>query len=258
MPQPEIHIGTAGWSIPARYAAAFDAGGSLIERYGTRLGCAEINTSFYRPHKRETYERWAAAVPENFRFSVKVPKTITHEARLVDAKDGVVTFLAGVEGLGEKLGVLLVQLPPNLAFDARQAGAFFRMLRKLTPVAVAIEPRHASWFAPAVEDVLQDHCIARVAADPPRAEGGDHPAGWTGLEYYRMHGSPEVYRSDYDRQRLALLAERLADRSAESWCIFDNTVSGHALGNALALTEMLGVSRVEPRRRRHVAGDADR
>lgn len=258
MARPQIFIGTAGWSIPSRHASRFDAGGSHLERYAARLRCAEINSSFYRTHKRETYARWAASVPADFRFSVKLPKTITHEARLSGAAAELRTFLDGVAGLGKKLGVLLVQLPPNLAFDAGQVEAFFRLLRGLTPAAVAIEPRHASWFTAQAEDMMRDLRAARVAADPPRAEGGDRPAGWTGLKYYRLHGSPAVYRSDYDDGRLSALAEGLAERSGEAWCIFDNTVAGHALGNALALAGMLGASGVEPAGRRSVAGDANR
>jgi uncharacterized protein YecE (DUF72 family) len=75
--QPPLRIGTAGWSVPSRYSGTIPAGGSHLERYARRLNAAEINSSFHRPHQRKTYERWACCTPANFRFSVKVPKTMT-------------------------------------------------------------------------------------------------------------------------------------------------------------------------------------
>lgn len=78
----DLVIGTAGWSIPARHAQAVPAEGSQLQRYATALGGVEINSSFYRPHRPETYARWAASTPASFRFAVKCPRAITHEARL--------------------------------------------------------------------------------------------------------------------------------------------------------------------------------
>jgi hypothetical protein len=83
-----IRIGTAGWSVHARYGDRVPPGGSHLERYARVLDAVEINSSFYRPHKRGTYERWAAAVPQGFRFAVKLPKAVTHQARLVGAGHG--------------------------------------------------------------------------------------------------------------------------------------------------------------------------
>ncbi len=144
-----LRIGTAGWSVPSRYAAEVPPGGSHLERYARRLNAVEINSSFYRPHQHKTYARWAQSTPPGFRFAVKVPKAITHESRLADCGARLDRFVAEVAGLGDKLGVLLVQLPPSLAFRESIADAFFDALRARTGVAVALEPRHASWFAPA-------------------------------------------------------------------------------------------------------------
>src|SRR5256885_13730988 len=79
-----IHVGCAGWSVRADHASHFPAEGSHLQRYAGRFAAVEINTSFYRPHRPATYARWAASVPSDFRFSVKVPKEITHKRRLVD------------------------------------------------------------------------------------------------------------------------------------------------------------------------------
>ncbi len=119
-------------------------GDSHLARYAARFAVTEINSSFYRPHQRTVYEKWAAAVPAHFRFSAKLPKTITHERRLLGCEDLLDAFLAQAAGLGAKLACLLVQLPPSFAFDARIAGDFLALLRSRHAGAVALEPRHAS------------------------------------------------------------------------------------------------------------------
>jgi uncharacterized protein YecE (DUF72 family) len=239
MTPPPLHIGTAGWSVPSRYAAEMPQGGTHLERYARRLNAAEINSSFYRPHQRKTYERWARSVPAGFRFSVKVPKAVTHEQRLSDCGALLDRFVTEVTGLGDKLGVLLVQLPPKLKFEKRVADRFFRNLRQRFDVPVACEPRHASWFTAGIDDWLAERRIARVAADPAPVAGAGEPGGWNGLAYYRWHGSPRIYYSDYDDAALAALRKRLdaqRNQGVPTWCILDNTALGAALGNALALT----------------------
>ena len=103
-------------------------GGSHLERYARHLNAVEINSSFYRPHRRTTYQRWAQSVPDDFRFSVKLPKTITHEAGLTDCGALLDRFVDEVTGLGDKLAVLLVQLPPKSALSKRIANRFLPRL----------------------------------------------------------------------------------------------------------------------------------
>src|SRR5687767_9305816 len=114
-----MRIGTAGWSVPSQYNANVPAGPSHLERYAQRLNAVEINSSFYRPHQRRTYERWARSTPKGFRFSVKVPKAMTHEQGLADCGALLDRFAAEVCGLGDRLAVLLVQLPPKQALEKR-------------------------------------------------------------------------------------------------------------------------------------------
>lgn len=243
-----LRIGTAGWNVPARYSDDFADEGSHLQRYAQRLSGVEINSSFHRPHRRSVYERWATATPADFRFSVKVPKTMTHERGLVDCAGLIDRFAGEVGGLGDKLGALLIQLPPRLALQRRSAGAFFRRLQDALDASLALEPRHPDWFTPAADAWLAECRIARVAADPiprrvPDEAGAGRPGGWDGLAYYRWHGSPRIYYSDYPIGRLKLLRQhavkqRRAGRAV--WCIFDNTAGGNALGNALWLTEAAG------------------
>jgi uncharacterized protein YecE (DUF72 family) len=230
-----VFIGTAGWSIPASHAQAFAGSGTHLARYGMWLKAVEINSSFYRPHQKKTYERWAASVPDDFRFAVKLPRTITQNQRLKDCDDLLTRFVDGSAGLGAKLGVMLVQLPPSLAYDAGVAAAFFQDLRHRTKALIACEPRHATWFTAEVDAALEKLHVARVAADPPRAAGDGDPGGWRGLRYWRLHGSPKIYYSDYDAAALKRLAGKL---KPGDWCIFDNTAAFAALGNALSLKKL--------------------
>lgn len=158
-----IRIGCAGWSIPSRHAGLFGEGGSHLARYATRFDVVEINSSFYRPHRPQTHARWAATVPAHFRFSVKLPRTITHELRLQKTGEPLRRFTSEVAGLGNKLGGLLVQLPPSLGYDGRIASTFFAMLRRRFSVPIACEPRHPSWFEPGVAGLWRRHAIARAA-----------------------------------------------------------------------------------------------
>ncbi|KAA2244029.1 DUF72 domain-containing protein [Salinarimonas soli] len=231
-----IRIGTAAWSIPKPHADAFPPDGSHLERYAAVFDAVEINTSFYRPHQRSTYERWAASVPETFRFAVKMPKAITHECRLTDCDALLDRFLFEVAGLGERLGPVLVQLPPKLAFHEGVSDGFLHALRARFPGDVVCEPRHASWFTPAVDALFDELRIARVAADPAPVAGAGDPAGWPGLVYYRLHGSPRIYYSPYDDETLSRIAARLRDDRALGravWCIFDNTAAFAATHDAL-------------------------
>src|SRR4051812_44363505 len=124
-----VRLGTAGWGIPARFADGFPGDGPHLQRYAARFDAAEINSSFHRPHRPATYARWAGSVPDGFRFAVKLPKEITHTKKLVDAEAPLDRFAAEASGLGDRLGPVLVQLPPKLTFAAESADAFFRELR---------------------------------------------------------------------------------------------------------------------------------
>ena len=234
-----VRLGTAGWTVPRAVAERFPAEGTGLERYAAVFNAAEINSTFYKPHRASTLERWAASVPDDFRFAAKVPKTITHEARLVDTAELFARFVEETAALGSKLGPLLVQLPPSLAFDRAVAASFFAHARSAHPGALACEPRHPTWFEPEADDLLRDHQVARVAADPARVPAAAEPGGWDGLRYWRLHGWPRMYYSSYEPEHLAALTARLVEGPVDAWCIFDNTVSGAAAANALQVRELL-------------------
>ncbi|WP_448205810.1 DUF72 domain-containing protein [Azospirillum sp. sgz302134] len=241
MGMPDIRIGCAGWSIPKLSAPAFPAEGTHLERYARVFPAVEVNSSFYRPHKPETWARWAESTPPGFRFAAKLPRSITHERRLKDCLEPLERFLFEVGHLGDRLGPLLVQLPPTLRFDASVAEPFFTSLRARCGGLIVCEPRHPSWFTPPAERLLVDHAVARVAADPAPVPEAAEPAGWDGLRYWRLHGSPVMYRSAYPLDVLDRLAARLAREARERpvWCIFDNTADFHAVDDALTMCDRL-------------------
>ncbi|NYT42034.1 DUF72 domain-containing protein [Sphingomonas sp. R-74633] len=236
-----FRIGTAAWALPRDVRDRFPPGASNLARYAGCLNATEINSSFYRPHRRATYERWAASVPEGFRFAVKLPKAITHEARFVDCEPLLTRFAEEIGGLGKKRGPVLVQLPPKFAFDAALADRFFAELNAIVGGAVALEPRHPSWFTSEVEALLIEHHVTRVAADPAPVPEAARPGGWPALAYFRLHGSPRIYWSSYDEEARARWLSRIrATEAEESWIIFDNTASGAATADALAFQKGTG------------------
>jgi len=236
-----IFIGTAGWAIPRASAARFASDGAHLERYAQVFSCAEINSSFHRPHTAGTYARWSAATPPTFRFAVKVPRTITHDRKLRNSRSALEEFLEQTAGLGQKRGALLVQLPPSLEFDRRVVTRFLDVLRARYDGTIVCEPRHASWFTAAAEAVLVRHRVARVAADPPPVAGADRASGWPGIVYFRLHGSPRKYWSSYPAAAIGALATMLREavHVADVWCVFDNTASGAAVENAFELQRLL-------------------
>ena len=194
-------------------------------------------------------------------------QAITHDARLKRARKPLEQFLTEVAGLGSKLGPLLVQLPPSLEFDSRVARTFFDLIRQLHAGAVVCEPRHASWFTPRANNLLIEHHIGRVAADPAGLHAASEPGGWLGpasfriskagstavhaehdsnteiptAVYYRLHGSPRMYWSIYTPDQIERWARGLLvlPRGSHTWCIFDNTAGGGAIKNALQMTDRI-------------------
>lgn len=239
----KIYIGTAGWAIPPQIRELFVGEGSNLERYSRFLNAVEINSSFYRDHKPETYQKWAAIVPDDFRFSVKLNKYFTREKRLTAGGAKLGETLEPILQLKEKLGVLLIQLPGSVDFDAAVADKFFGSLRHYYEGEVVFEPRNKTWVTKKAATVLSGYSINKVLADP---EPCRMPKGLREqvefVSYFRLHGAPEIYKSKYSAELLTRLANKIkeiSDEGRDVWCIFDNTTLGHGLDNALELEYLL-------------------
>ena len=245
-----IQVGLAGWSNPPAKRADRVGSQSHLAYYAQHFSCVEINSSFYRAHQSSTYARWRAETPPRFRFSVKMPKSITHESQLKKCAADVGRFYDEISHLQNKLAVVLMQLPPSLEYQARTVNAFFKHVPRLRGTRLVCEPRHASWFTAAVDEVLKDANVSRVAADPARFPNAENPQGAPRFAYFRWHGSPRVYYSKYTETRINDFAAAVrACKARDTWCVFDNTARYAAWEDASQLTAVLR-RRVQPEARR--------
>lgn len=244
MAQPLYFVGTAAWTVPALVRSSFPEEGSHLERYAQVFRGVEINTSFYRDHQAKTYERWAKSVPGAFLFAVKLSQVFTHDEALAVSEDVLAANLAAIKSLGEKLGVILIQLPPKLAFHGPTVKTFFQHFRRHYSGPAVIEPRHKTWSSEEALEVLKEYEIGKVRADPEPC-----PTDWRFQEtskhlYVRWHGTPEIYKSRYEKKDLETLAielQGLQHRYESIWVIFDNTTFGFATVNAIEFEEILSI-----------------
>lgn len=240
-----IRIGLAGWSeAVSRHRANFPCLGqagpeaSALAKYATAFDFVEVNASFYRQFRAATYEKWASEVPAGFCFSVKMHRLITHHTRLKNA--GLLApFFDSIAGLGAKLGVVLIQLPPSLSFDDAIAVSFFRALREHYDGPAVCEPRHSAWSSRGALDLLAAYRIGLVRTEIPdsscEAEARVAPL------YFRLHGAPRRYYSAYSDEELGRLAGCLRrDAQLARFVVFDNTASNAGVRNGSALLALVG------------------
>ena len=203
-----------------------------------------IDSSLYRSHCPETWARWRDDGSDRLSLFCEIPKQWTHVQALRICADELDHFLGEAKILGEKLAILLVQLPPKLALDRNVAIAFFKAVKQRCEAAIVCEPRHLSWFTDEADEMFTNLRVARVAADPSISPVAARPGGWAGARYWRLHGSPVMYRSTY-LERLDFYADQLLEdvsTSAQVWCIFDNTASSAAANDALTLIDRVNPS----------------
>lgn len=242
-----IRVGLAGWGNPP--AKRLDRGRDQthLAYYAMHFSCVEINSSFYRQHQSATYARWHDETPATFRFSVKMPRGITHESHLKRCAAEVARFYDDIAGLRRKLAAVLVQLPPSLEFNRPTVRTFFDRVPRISGTKVVCEPRHPSWFTRAADDTLRDAGVSRVGADPARGPGAEAPAGARRFAYFRWHGTPRLYYSKYSAEQLANFAAMVTrTRATETWCVFDNTARHAAWDDALQFIEALRAQPVQP------------
>ncbi|KAA0024624.1 DUF72 domain-containing protein [Antrihabitans cavernicola] len=265
-----IRVGTSGWVYPPWRDSFYPKGLAHrreLEYMAQRLDSVEINGSFYALQKPSSYLKWSEQTPDDFVFSVKSPRFITHMKRLVDVDEPLATFFAsGILALGPKLGPLLWQLPPNLAFNADTLAAFAAQLPKTTaaaaefagrhgdkvadrawtttdadrPLRHAIEVRSPSFAVPDVPEILRANNIALVIAD----SAGKYPYFedlTADFVYARMHGAEEMYVSGYTDEALGNWADKLRTWTAggDGYVYFDNDVKVRSPYDAMGLRERL-------------------
>ncbi|NJC70284.1 DUF72 domain-containing protein [Planosporangium thailandense] len=233
-----ILVGTSGWQyrdwrgrlyprdLPQR---------QWLERYAAAFATVEVNNAFYRLPERSTFADWRARTPDDFVVAVKMSRYLTHIKRLRDPQEPVARFLDRAAGLGSKLGPVLLQLPPNLRADA---GLLDAALAEFPPhVKVAVEPRHESWWTPAIRDTLTRRGAALCWAD---RLGRPVTPLWRTADwgYLRLHEGRAQPRPGYGRAALGTWLDRIAatfDADGEVYVYFNNDPGGAAVRDAVTL-----------------------
>lgn len=238
-----IRIGTAGWSIPGEFQSFFPAEGSHLERYSRVFNCVEINSTFNKIHRADTFEKWASVTPSDFEFSLKLHRSFTHNPDLKYKVSDLKNNIQLMSHLGPKWTVLLLQFPGKLEFNQKKMSKFYEVIRKNFSGAVVVEPRNLTWLSQESKQLLKEYKISKVVADPERCPHKTKDVlKFGGISYFRLHGSPEIYKSSYSKNFLKDLAKDL-NSYKNCWCIFDNTTYGKATGNALTLHSGAGVGK---------------
>jgi uncharacterized protein YecE (DUF72 family) len=236
-PRAQTHIGTSGWSY-AHWKGPFYpghlAGDQMLEFYAQRFRSVEINSSFYRLPEQSTLQHWHDSTPNDFRFSVKASRYITHMKKLGEPHKTVPVLLDRLGTLGDKLGPILFQLPPHWGFNGPRLEKFLATLSR--EFRYAFEFRDPSWLNEQTIDLLSRHAEAFCIYE---LDGYLSPQQvTTDLVYLRLHGPDGAYQGSYDDQTLAGWAGAITTWSRNglaTYCYFDNDQHGYAAQNALRL-----------------------
>jgi uncharacterized protein YecE (DUF72 family) len=234
-----IFVGPSGWTQTAPRDVPIRARLSWAAR---RFNAVEVNGSYYTQISNERYRAWKAETPGDFRFAVKGHRYVTHYRRLSDCGDSVRRLEAQASGLGEKLAVVLWQLPASFKCDLARLDAFLGVLRAWSETRHALELRHATWFTDEVRARLRAARVASCLSDAPDFPMWD--AVTTDLVYVRLHGHTRKYASSYSAASLSRWADRArrwAEEGREVHVYLDNDAEGAAIANASSLTALLGL-----------------
>lgn len=236
----KIYIGTSGWNYNHWQGIFYPeklAKNKWLGYYSKHFQTVELNATFYRQPKKETFEGWYKKTPENFIWSVKANKFITHIKRLKDPEESIDTFFSAAEKLKEKLGPVLFQLPPGLAFDEGTLITFLETIKKYNHPCT-LEVRNSTWLNDRCFSLLESYnvalCISDTAGRYPYAE--EITANFI---YIRLHGSEKLYASSYTDRELYIWAEKIMSWQRDTFVYFDNDFGGYAPQNASTLKKIL-------------------
>ncbi|WP_061298917.1 DUF72 domain-containing protein [Herbidospora cretacea] len=229
-------VGTSGWQYADWRGVLYPPGvpqKRWLEHYGEEFRTVENNGSFYRLPKHETFRQWHDRTPADFVMAVKASRYLTHVRRLRDPREPVDRLMRMAEGLGDKLGPILIQLPPNLPYEEDALGDCLKCFPE--SVALAVEPRHESWWNDDTRRTLETHEAALVWAD---RRGRRQGPLWqtTTWAYLRFHeGTSRKNPPEYGDQAMRTWLDRLPD---EGYVYFNNDPTGAAVRNARRFTTL--------------------
>lgn len=235
----KLHIGTSGWSYPGwrqRFYPPEIKPDSWLEFYASHFNTVEINMTFYRSPRTETLHNWATRTPENFVFTMKASRQITHLKKLRKVEHDLEHLAYLARQLEPKMGCLLYQLPPSLTRDKELLTSFLKVLPP--GFKQVIEFRHPSWYHPEIYELMSKFgtifCVVSSARVPPEV------VVTSGTAYFRFHGLTGGYRYCYSDDELKKWAEVIHHAAVEeSFIYFNNDYQAYAVFNARKMLELL-------------------
>jgi len=240
-----LNIGTSGWSYMHWKGIFYSENikpAQFLEYYFTRFACVELNSCFYHLPRKTTVTGWMERTPKTFKFCPKLSRFITHQKRLENVEEALKRYFDLFDEMKQRLGPILIQLPPGLKFDKLLIGDFLKLLKeKYNHYRFAFEVRHKSWIKDDFFNLLTQHEIAFVIAD----SGNRFPyyeAITTDFIYLRFHGHEKLYASDYSDSDLYLYARKIMNwlnKDKVVWLFFNNDFNCYAVKNAERLKEII-------------------
>ncbi|HUP12609.1 MAG TPA: DUF72 domain-containing protein [Niastella sp.] len=239
-----LYSGTSNIVVPIKqseYPAEF-SGATRLQYYASLFSSLEVNSSFYKIPKAATVEKWRESVPSHFRFTFKVPKTVTHAKGLQFSVAEVERFAETVAHIGDKKGCLLVQLPPSVKRERQEEleGLLECLHDDATGWRIAVEFRHNSWYDRGVYRVLQGYDATLVIQDLPASAAPPIQVA-EDFAYLRFHGPEGGYRGSYDKTTLAGYAGRIVEgiKGGKDIYVYFNNTMGDAIGNLQTLNKLI-------------------
>lgn len=240
----KVYIGTSGWLYPHWQGVFYPQGlaqNKWLEFYGKNFATVEVNSSFYHSMRREVYKGWAKKTPDNFIFSIKGSRFITHIKILLNCGEPIKRLLEQTDGLSQKLGSILLQLPPRWKADKERLEAFLQELRaQNSKIRVTFEFRDQSWLSDEIFKILKKYRVALCIQNSPNWPTKEEVTA--GFVYLRFHGSRSLYASEYSKKELESWAKKIKKwqkLGLDVFTYFNNDAHGFAIKNAKELGTLL-------------------
>jgi uncharacterized protein YecE (DUF72 family) len=240
-----VLVGTSGWTYEHWKGRFYPAGlpkSRWFEYYLTLFPTVEINATFYRFFKDQTYLNWRERTPAGFRFVLKVPRLITHLKQLLNVEEDIQQFWNSAHLLGDKLGLVLLQIAPDMPYDPQRLRRAIQAFGN--PHQMAVEFRREDWYNEEIRGLLQEAGVGFCDAESPRFP----LTGWvtSSTGYIRLHGRQQWYSYNYSDEDLREIPSKARQMQANGagrvYIFFNNDYEAYAPANALSLCKFLGCS----------------
>ncbi len=239
----KVYIGCSGFSVGYWRGIFYPEdlpSKDYLNFYAKSLSAVEINSTFYRRPRPSTILKWKEQTGDHFKFFIKIPKTITHVKKLIETKDETLEFCNYIsEHLQEKLAGFLFQLPPSFHYSEENLEKVIDSVSE--GFLNVVEFRHHSWWIPEVFEILKKHNIVFSGVSIPKDIPNDFIINNDEFAYYRLHGIPHMFKSEYAEEELRVLAEKIKSFKGTPYIFFNNTFGTAGIKNALRLQSILEI-----------------